>query len=69
MLSGLCFVQLVHPAYVTMLGHLRSKALESCKTHLEQSLRRGDGFAVSVRNCNQACMLEFDRSCAGTALD
>lgn len=52
-----------------MLGHLRSKALESFKTHLEQSLRRGDGFAGSVRNCNQACMLEFDRNCAGTALD
>ncbi|KAG5516036.1 hypothetical protein RHGRI_036923 [Rhododendron griersonianum] len=61
-------LQLVHPAYVTMLGHLRSKALESFKTHLEQSLRRGDGFAVSVRNCNQACMLEFDRSCADASI-
>ncbi|KAE9461486.1 hypothetical protein C3L33_06600, partial [Rhododendron williamsianum] len=59
---------LVHPAYVTMLGHLRSKALESFKTHLEQSLRRGDGFAVSVRNCNQACLLEFDRSCADASI-
>ncbi|KAI8524674.1 hypothetical protein RHMOL_Rhmol13G0166300 [Rhododendron molle] len=61
-------LQLVHPAYVTMLGHLRSKALESFKTHLEQSLRTGDGFAVSVRNCNQACMLEFDRSCADASI-
>ncbi|KAI8564527.1 hypothetical protein RHMOL_Rhmol03G0188500 [Rhododendron molle] len=60
--------ELVHPAYVTMLGHLRSKALESFKTHLEQSLRTGDGFAVSVRNCNQACMLEFDRSCADASI-
>lgn len=69
MLSRFCFVQLVHPAYLTMLGHLRSKALESFKTHLEQSLHRGKGFAGSVRNCSQASMLEFDRSSAGTALD
>ncbi|XP_058197059.1 protein ROOT HAIR DEFECTIVE 3 homolog 2 isoform X2 [Rhododendron vialii] len=61
-------LQLVHPAYVTMLGHLRSKALESFKTHLEQSLLIGDGFAVSVRNCKQACMLEFDRSCADASI-
>ncbi|KAH7837002.1 hypothetical protein Vadar_008364 [Vaccinium darrowii] len=61
-------LQLVHPAYLTMLGHLRSKALESFKTHLEQSLHRGKGFAGSVRNCSQASMLEFDRSSADASI-
>ncbi|KAL6952441.1 hypothetical protein U1Q18_040927 [Sarracenia purpurea var. burkii] len=61
-------LKLVHPAYVTMLGHLRSKTLESFKIRLEQSLLRGEGFSSSVRNCNQACMLEFDQSCADAAV-
>jgi len=55
----------VHHAYVTMLGHLRSKALESFKTRLEQSLHKGEGFAASVRACAQSCMVEFDKGCEG----
>ncbi|KAJ7969261.1 Protein ROOT HAIR DEFECTIVE 3-like [Quillaja saponaria] len=54
----------VYPAYTTMLGHLRSKALENFKTSLEQSMKKGDGFAASARSCAQSCMLEFDQGCA-----
>ncbi|KAA8537113.1 hypothetical protein F0562_029591 [Nyssa sinensis] len=61
-------LQLVHPTYVAMLGHLRSKMLESFKTGLEQALHRGEGFAASVRTCTQSCMLEFDRGCADAAI-
>ncbi|KAF5944890.1 hypothetical protein HYC85_018967 [Camellia sinensis] len=61
-------LQLVHPAYSTLLGHLRSKALESFKTHLEQSLHRGLGFADSVRNSTKACMLDFEQSCADATI-
>ncbi|XP_057503274.1 probable boron transporter 6 isoform X2 [Actinidia eriantha] len=64
-----CIVQLVHPAYVTMLGHLRSKTLERFKTCLEQSLHRGERYAVSVRYCNRAYMLEFDQGCAEPKMD
>ncbi|GFY95388.1 root hair defective 3 GTP-binding protein [Actinidia rufa] len=60
--------KLVHPAYVTMLGHLRSKTLERFKTCLEQSLHRGERYAVSVRYCNRAYMLEFDQGCAACSL-
>ncbi|CAK7336936.1 unnamed protein product [Dovyalis caffra] len=56
-------LDVVHHAYVTMLGHLRSKALESFKTRLEQSLHKGEGFAASVRTCAQSCLLEFDKGC------
>lgn len=61
-------LDLVHPAYLSMLGHLRSKALQNFKTRLEHSLNCGEGFAASVRNCNQSCMLEFDKGCADAAI-
>lgn len=58
----------VYPTYCTLLGHLRSKAFESFKIGLEQSLKKGEGFAVSVRTCTQSCMLEFDQGCADAAI-
>ncbi|KAF5472111.1 hypothetical protein F2P56_008851 [Juglans regia] len=61
-------LDLVHPAYSTLLGHLRSKALESFKNKLEQSLIKGEGFAASVRTCTGSCMLEFDQGCADATI-
>ncbi|XP_010536351.1 PREDICTED: protein ROOT HAIR DEFECTIVE 3 homolog 2 [Tarenaya hassleriana] len=57
----------VYPAYATMLGHLRSKALEGFKHRLEESLYHGEGFANSVRICYQSCLLEFDKGCEDVA--
>lgn len=57
--------QFVHSAYATMLGHLRSNALESFKVRLEQSLNQGKGFANAVRDSQQACLLVFDKGCEG----
>ncbi|PQP97230.1 uncharacterized protein Pyn_09596 [Prunus yedoensis var. nudiflora] len=54
----------VYPAYTTMLGHVRSKALEDFKVRLEQSLNKGRGFATYVRICTHSSMLEFDKGCA-----
>ncbi|CAL1402357.1 unnamed protein product [Linum trigynum] len=54
-------LDLVHPVYVTLLGHLRSKALEDFKSRLEQSLSRGEGFAASVRACTESSLAEFDK--------
>ncbi|XP_062176168.1 protein ROOT HAIR DEFECTIVE 3 homolog 2-like [Alnus glutinosa] len=58
----------VHPAFTTLLGHLRSKALESFKSRLEQSLNKGEGFATSVRTCTHSCLLEFDQGCADATI-
>ncbi|KAI5332211.1 hypothetical protein L3X38_022340 [Prunus dulcis] len=58
----------VYPAYTTMLGHVRSKALEDFKVRLEQSLNEGRGFASSVRICTHSSMLEFDKGCADAAV-
>lgn len=61
------FLQLVHPAFISQLGHLRDKSLEAFKTQLEQSLRRGEAFAASVRKCADSTIIEFDKGCSGTS--
>ncbi|KAG0500779.1 hypothetical protein HPP92_000851 [Vanilla planifolia] len=61
-------LQLVHPAFVAMLGHLRSKALDKFKTELEESLDWGRGFAASVRDSTQSSLLQFDQECSDVAI-
>ncbi|CAN1810157.1 Protein ROOT HAIR DEFECTIVE 3 homolog 2 [Linum perenne] len=61
-------LDLVHPIYVTLLGHLRSNALENFKIKLEQLLSRGEGFAASVRTCNESCLVEFDKGCKDASI-
>ncbi|WCJ28460.1 Protein ROOT HAIR DEFECTIVE 3 [Euphorbia peplus] len=61
-------LELVHPAYVTLLGHLRQKTLDNFKTRLDKSLNHGEGFAASVRACAQSCMIEFDKGSADAAI-
>ncbi|KAI3860035.1 hypothetical protein MKW92_047834 [Papaver armeniacum] len=58
----------VHPAYLTLLGHLRAKCLDNFGKALEQSLKRGEGFAASVRSCVESSMLEFDQGCADASV-
>ncbi|OIV96013.1 hypothetical protein TanjilG_27117 [Lupinus angustifolius] len=58
----------VYPAYTTILGHLRSKALDDFKTKLEQSLSKGEGFASAVNVWTQSIMLEFDKGSSGAAV-
>jgi hypothetical protein len=61
-------LQLVHPAHASLLGHLRSKTLESFKMRLEESLKKGEKFADSVRKSIQACMMDFNHGCADAAV-
>lgn len=60
-------LQLVHPSYIEMLEHLRSNAFENFKRSLEKLVGKGEGFAASVRTCQQSSLLEFDRGCSGAA--
>ncbi|CAN6462875.1 unnamed protein product [Victoria cruziana] len=61
-------LQLVRPAYQTMLGHLRSKARDNFKDMLDHSLKSGERFAAAVHGCTQAVLLEFDNGCTDTAI-
>ncbi|XVF27211.1 hypothetical protein REPUB_Repub14bG0087500 [Reevesia pubescens] len=58
----------VYPAYLNLLGHVRSKALEDFKSTLEQMLNKGEGFAASAHACTKSCMLEFDQGCADATI-
>lgn len=61
-------LELVHPAFLTMLGHLRSEAFEKFKHDIEESLQSGKGFAMSVRDCTKASMLQFDKAFTDVAI-
>ncbi|XP_020575256.1 protein ROOT HAIR DEFECTIVE 3-like [Phalaenopsis equestris] len=61
-------LQLVHPAFLAMLGHLRSKSLAKFKSDLEKSSKGGRGFAASVRDCAQYSLLQFDQECSDAAI-
>lgn len=55
----------MHPAYTTMIGLLRSKALDDFKAKLDQSLNNGEGFASSVQTLTHSILLGFDKGSAG----
>ncbi|URD87635.1 GTP-binding protein that may be involved in cell development (By similarity) [Musa troglodytarum] len=55
-------LQLVNPAYQSMLGHIRAKTLDDFKEALDKAIER-EGFAVAVHDCTQSFMLKFDKGC------
>ncbi|KMZ69075.1 Protein ROOT HAIR DEFECTIVE 3 [Zostera marina] len=61
-------LQLVHSAYQSVLGHLRSKTMENFKEALDKSLRNGEGFAVASHDCSQHFMSLFDEGCTDAAI-
>ncbi|CAH9145693.1 unnamed protein product [Cuscuta epithymum] len=56
------------PAYISQLDHLCAAECEAFKVKLEQSLCRGEGFASSVRQHTQSCVLLFDTKCSEAAI-
>ena len=48
-----------------MLGHLRSRTLDSFKEAFDKAINKGEGFAVAARCCVQSYMSIFDEGCAG----
>lgn len=62
--AHLC-LQLVHSAYQTVLGHLRSRTLYCFKEALDKALNNGEGFAFASHACCQHFMTAFDEGCAG----
>ncbi|KAI3949010.1 hypothetical protein MKW98_021616 [Papaver atlanticum] len=61
-------LHLVHPAYQTLLGHLQAKCRDNFNKALEQSLKKGEGFAASVRIYVVSSMLEFDQGVADASV-
>ncbi|KAJ8643423.1 hypothetical protein MRB53_005171 [Persea americana] len=62
-------LNLVHPTYQAMLGHLRSRTLDNFKQSFDRALDRGEGFAMASNDCTQSFMLAFDEGCADAAIE
>ncbi|XP_049356180.1 protein ROOT HAIR DEFECTIVE 3 isoform X2 [Solanum verrucosum] len=62
-------LQLVQPAYQSMLGHIRSDAFERFKDAFEKALKGGKGFALAARECAEIFMSHFDEECTDAIID
>ncbi|EOY27138.1 Root hair defective 3 GTP-binding protein (RHD3) isoform 3 [Theobroma cacao] len=62
-------LQLVQPAYQSMLGHLRSGTLQKFKEAFEKALNGGEGFSMAARNCTESYMALFDEGCADAVVE
>ncbi|XP_020105607.1 protein ROOT HAIR DEFECTIVE 3-like [Ananas comosus] len=61
-------LQLVNPAYQSMLGHLRAKTLDAFKEAFDKALERGEGFASAAHDCTQAFMSKFEKGCEDASI-
>ncbi|XP_057797183.1 protein ROOT HAIR DEFECTIVE 3 [Salvia miltiorrhiza] len=57
-------LQLIQPAYQSMLGHICSGTLDRFKEAFENTLNEGKGFAVAARDCTNYFMAQFDEASA-----
>ncbi|KAK6795976.1 hypothetical protein RDI58_009431 [Solanum bulbocastanum] len=62
-------LQLVQPAYQSMLGHIRSDAFKRFKDAFEKALKGGKGFALAARECAESFMSHFDEECTDAIID
>ncbi|XP_077211789.1 protein ROOT HAIR DEFECTIVE 3-like [Tasmannia lanceolata] len=61
-------LNLVHPAYQSMLGHLRSSTLDNFKEAFDKVLNKREGFAVAAHDCTQYSMSIFNEGVADAAI-
>ncbi|BAT98399.1 protein ROOT HAIR DEFECTIVE 3 homolog 1-like isoform X1 [Vigna umbellata] len=61
--------QLVHPAFQSALGHIRSGTLDKFKVVFDKALNGGEGFSEAARKCSEFCMVQFDEACADIVIE
>ncbi|KAL7162621.1 hypothetical protein ACSBR2_042997 [Camellia fascicularis] len=62
-------LQLVQPAYQSMLGHIRSGTLDRFKEAFDKALNGGERFSVAARDCSESFMIQFDEACADAIIE
>lgn len=62
-------LQLIQPAYQSMLGHIRSGTLEKFKEAFDKALNAGEGFSSAAHSCTQSFMNQFDDGCADAVIE
>lgn len=62
-------LQLVQPAFQSILGHLRSETLDKFKEAFDKALNGGEGFAAAAHSCKQHFVNLFDEGCADAVIE
>ncbi|KAJ4717874.1 Protein ROOT HAIR DEFECTIVE 3-like [Melia azedarach] len=62
-------LQLVQPAFQTMLGHIRSGTLDKFKDEFDKALSGGEGFSSAACHCSKSYMALFDEECADVVIE
>ncbi|XP_057978446.1 protein ROOT HAIR DEFECTIVE 3 isoform X2 [Malania oleifera] len=57
-------LQHVQPAYLSLVGHIRSGTFDKFKEAFDKALNGGEGFSVTASSCTQLFMSQFDEKCA-----
>ncbi|XP_052181348.1 protein ROOT HAIR DEFECTIVE 3-like [Diospyros lotus] len=61
-------LQLVQPAYQSMLGHIRSGTLDKFKEAFDKALNEGEGFSIAARDYTKSFMTQFDEASADASI-
>uniref|UniRef100_A0A7N0ZXB6 Protein ROOT HAIR DEFECTIVE 3 homolog n=1 Tax=Kalanchoe fedtschenkoi TaxID=63787 RepID=A0A7N0ZXB6_KALFE len=61
-------LQVIQPTFQSMVGHLRSNALEKFKEAFEKALNSGEGFSSASSRCTESFMAQFDGGCADVVI-
>ncbi|XP_021716440.1 LOW QUALITY PROTEIN: protein ROOT HAIR DEFECTIVE 3 [Chenopodium quinoa] len=62
-------LQLVQPAFHSILGHIRSGTVEKFKEAFDKALSSGEGFSAASHRCKQTFMNLFDEGCADAVIE
>lgn len=62
-------LQLVQPAFQSMLGHIRSGTLDRFKDAFDKALSGGEGFSSAAHHCSKFYMNLFDEACADAVIE
>ncbi|KAL8139292.1 hypothetical protein V2J09_005313 [Rumex salicifolius] len=62
-------LQLVQPAFHSILGHLRSGTLEKFKDAFDKALNEGEGFSAAASRCSQSFISHFEERCADAVIE
>ncbi|KAK9734516.1 hypothetical protein RND81_04G144800 [Saponaria officinalis] len=62
-------LQLIQPAFQSILGHLRSGTLEKFKDAFEKALNAGERFSDASHKCKQSALDVFDKGCADSVVE
>ncbi|XP_057455236.1 protein ROOT HAIR DEFECTIVE 3-like [Lotus japonicus] len=62
-------LQLVQPAFQSVLGHLRSGTFDKFKEAFEKALNGGEGFSTAANKCIGSFMAQFDEACSDVVIE